>query len=206
MFANVGDRQRDVGHQPAPRDGREDRREREEREQVALVDAGRDDEERHREDGDADQDREAVGPAGDDRADDGEDHQEQPVPTTTAGTARTRGRSSRTRALGGSGERRRSTRVRRPWPLPSCASSAHGLYRVDRQVGVAAGGRGDLPDEVGDREAERRRRQRGPTRPQRRGTTDERRSRARPVRSTGSCSAPAGGSRRDPPSRSAGGS
>ncbi len=50
MFRNVAIDGHDVGDPPAPREREQDRREAEQREQVALVDAGRDGEERERQD------------------------------------------------------------------------------------------------------------------------------------------------------------
>ena len=77
MFANVAGGGQHVGDAPAQRDGGEDRADRREREQVALVDAGREDEERQREDREPDEHREPVRPAGDEPQDDRGGDEEQ---------------------------------------------------------------------------------------------------------------------------------
>ena len=59
------DRGHDVGDPPARREGEQDRRQAEEREQVPLVDARRDGEEGQGEHADADEDRQPVRPARD---------------------------------------------------------------------------------------------------------------------------------------------
>ena len=100
MLAKVATRQDDVGDPPADRDRGEDRAQREEREAVALVDAGRDHEEGERQDGQPDEQRQAVRAARDDDRMTAIDASSRAVPTTTAGSgpntrdARRRSRSA----------------------------------------------------------------------------------------------------------------
>ena len=65
-----GDGQHGIGGSPAPGDRREHDRQHEDRIGVALVDAGRHDVERERQDGQADEDREAIRAPGGDQRDD----------------------------------------------------------------------------------------------------------------------------------------
>ena len=69
--------QHEIGGAPAPRERGQDRPEREERVEVALVDAGRQEEERDREERDADEDRQPVRPAGDDERDEDERREQE---------------------------------------------------------------------------------------------------------------------------------
>ena len=117
----------DVRDPPAPRERERDRREGEQREQVALVDPRRDGEEGEREDRHADEDREPVGPPGDEQRHDHEQQQaeQQRRRRRRPGT----GRSTPTRS-----RRRRARRRSRP-PLvamlwPSTGNRAHRLYAL----------------------------------------------------------------------------
>ena len=85
MLASVARPDSDVGDRPAGETAAQDRAERDEREEVALVDAGRDDEEGDGEDRQPDEDRPAVRPAGHDKLTAMKTASVRAVPTTTAG-------------------------------------------------------------------------------------------------------------------------
>ena len=129
MFANVATRQR--RRRPAASATRRRRgsiAEREEREHVALVDAGRDGEEGEGQDRQADEDRQPVRPAGDDGQDDATmTASSSAVPTTTAGIGPEQ-RDARRRTWSRPTARRRPTGRRWPGCIPvSPVTSAHGL-------------------------------------------------------------------------------
>ena len=158
-----------VGDGPAPRDDGEDRPDRDQREQVALVDPCREDEEREGQDGQPDEDRQPVGASGDEGrdAEHGEHQQHRPDDD---------GRQSQDRRVRGvvlrrAGDRVRALRGRRCLDVADPATvlrEAPGLpvhvgrhegprvVRVDGEVRIARGGLADLLGQADDRQAERR--------------------------------------------------
>ena len=120
--------------------------EREEREAIALVDAGREDEERERQDGQPDEQGEPVRSSGDHPQDERDHHERRVVPMATAGTApnTARARAAVARYPGAVAD-----------PLAGIREAVAGVARderpriegVDREVRVAAGSDRDLLEE-----------------------------------------------------------
>ena len=140
--------QHEIDHPPAPRDGREDDRQREYRVGVALVDAGGNDVEGQGEQGQAEEDREAVrAPRSHERDDERHDqHQHAPDQDRRDAT------------------QERDARAASVWPPGTVADPQSGVgeavagvtghegprvERVDRQVRIARRGGEDLGDQAG---------------------------------------------------------
>ena len=166
----VGHREDRIRDSPARRDRREDRPDREEREEVALVDTRRDDEERDRDDGRADEDRLAVRPPHDDEEDraehDGHEHAgdedrrlpgDEDLGPGRAGRVRRGAGNGVAQPLAARGEAGPGALDERPW-----------VVGVDGDVRVATRGLEHLVDEPREVEPERQRE------PDRRGQAGER--------------------------------
>ena len=150
--------QHDVGDPPAPRDGEQDRPDGEEREPVALVDAGRDGEEGEGQDGQRDEDGQAVRAARDgpqDEADRG--HQEDGADDDRRDDPEQGDARAAAARVGLDGIAHPDAGVGQAHPGVA-GHDGPGVVGVDGQVRVAPAGHDDLVDEAGRHERERRRR------------------------------------------------
>ena len=141
-----------VGHRPAARHGRQDRSECEEREQVPLVDPGRDHEEGDRQDRHREQDRPPVVASGHDHADGGDDGQQEPRADEDRRDPPDQGRDL---------ARLVADRIAQPRPgdgeaVPAVGEEGPGVVAVDREVWVATGRLHDLLHEADDPDPERK--------------------------------------------------
>ena len=151
-----GDREGDVREKPAPRRRSEDRPDRDEREQVSLVDAGRQNEERDGEDGQRHEKRQRRWPPGNDNADDRERGDQKDATEDYGGDGTDHDRIGADRAAG---QRSEDDRIARPRPVggdppPVERGERPGVVGVHARVGVFAGGVEHLEQQAGlDREA-----------------------------------------------------
>ena len=153
-----GGGEHEVRGEPTPGHGREDRRHGEEREHVPLVDPGRHDEERDREDRQPDQDRLPIRTPGNKDTDDDRDKDEQPIREDRrpegADERLGAGRAWRVRARPGDRVAQPLAALREPRAI--ARDERPRVEGVDREVRVAARGLADLLDEIEYRQAERR--------------------------------------------------